>query len=128
VRSLGGTVTLRDQALQAAGKRDNGAALIEVIADKNLIVASPSALDGQHVPTLSTAASPVNNVGKGGLNVLQACDGNVRVEAGAQVVATGKSTPGRNEVTADNGTVTILGKVDPSPVAGAGCENPAPIW
>lgn len=128
LRSLAGSIALRDRAVQANGKRDNTLALIEALADKEVIVASPSVADRDHQPTVTTTATAVNNVGKGGVNVLQACDGQVHVGANAQVLATGKSAPGRNELTADSGTVTIHGTVDPAPVTGAACTDPTPLF
>jgi hypothetical protein len=59
---------------------------------------------------------------------LQSCDGSVTVEAQAQVLATGKSVAGRNELTADNGTVVVQGTVTPAPVAGTACDNPEPLF
>lgn len=70
----------------------------------------------------------MNTVGKGGMNVLQSCDGQVRVEANAWVLATGKSAPGRNELTADSGSVVIQGTVDLAPVTGVACSDPAPVF
>ncbi|MGE0681464.1 MAG: PKD domain-containing protein [Candidatus Binatia bacterium] len=128
VHSLHGAILLRDRAVQADGKRDNSVALIEVVADHDVVVASPSALDARHGPTLTTGASPVNGVGKGGINVLQSCDGSVAVEAQAQVLATGQSVPGRNELTADDGTVLVQGTVTPAPVAGTVCNDPDPLF
>jgi uncharacterized membrane protein len=125
LRSLQGTITVRDRALQASGKGDNGPAGIELIAEQDVVVATPVVVDAQHQPTMTTAAE--GNKGRGGVNLLQSCDGNILVEAGAQVVATGKGTPGTNEVTADNGAVTIQGTVDPAPVSGSACEDPAPL-
>ncbi|MGE0682822.1 MAG: VWA domain-containing protein, partial [Candidatus Binatia bacterium] len=128
LHALQGGILLRDRAVQADGKRDNSVALIEVKAGQDVVVANPSALDIQHGPTLTTGASPVNSVGKGGINVLQSCDGSVTVEAQAQVLATGQSVPGRNELTADDGTVLVQGTVTPPPVAGTACDNPGPLF
>jgi hypothetical protein len=77
---------------------------------------------------VTTAAAPVNNVGKGGENLLQSCDGSVRVEANGQVLATGKSLPGRNELTAARGSVVVQGKVEPAPVTGRPCTDPPPLF
>jgi hypothetical protein len=128
LRSLAGKIVLRDRAVQAEGKRDNSVALIEVIADQDVVLQSPSGVDGQHQPTVTTAAAPVNNVGKGGENLLQSCDGSVRVEANGQVLATGKSLPGRNELTAARGSVVVQGKVEPAPVTGTPCTDPPPLF
>ena len=128
VRSLEGSIHVQDRALQASGRGDNTAAIIELIADENVFIESPTHEDTQHGPTLSTQASIINGVGVGGTNVVQACDGNVDVAAGAEILAHGNSTPGTNELTADSGTVTVFGTVDPVLVPGPACVDPVPLF
>jgi hypothetical protein len=126
VQSLAGSIQVRDRAVQADGKGTNGAALIELVADRDIFVESPTAGDDKHQPTIATEAAAVNGVGQGGANILQACDGVVAVATGAEVLATGLSAPGINQLTADS--ISILGVVDPPPVLGPGCDNPEPLF
>lgn len=127
VRSLLGTITAKDRAFQADGRGDNQAALIELVAAGDIVVLSPAAPDSEHTPTLTSAAQTVNGVGKGGTNVLRSCQGQVRVNAGASVLATGSSVPGSNELTASGG-VTVLGTANPAAVTGVSCSNPSPLF
>ena len=86
-------------------------------------------VNGQHQPTVTTAAGENRPAGKSGTNRLQSCDTNVRVETNAQVLATGSAArTGRNELTADSGTVTVLGTVTPAPVTGAACEDSTSLF
>jgi hypothetical protein len=66
VRSLAGSIRVRDRALQADGKGANGAALIELVAEQDIVVESPTAGDTHHRPTFTTEAAAVNGVGQGG--------------------------------------------------------------
>jgi hypothetical protein len=57
VRSLAGRIVVRDRAVQADGKGANGAAVTELVADRDIEVESPMTGDAQHRPTLPTAAT-----------------------------------------------------------------------
>jgi len=126
VRALQGGIQARDRAFQADGAGDNASALIELVADGDIAIESPSTADPAHAPTLTVAARTVNGIGRGGTVVLQSCQGDVTVGAGARVLATGPSAPGISRFTGK--TVSINGVVNPPPTAGPTCEVPAPLF
>ncbi|CAB1064632.1 hypothetical protein D1BOALGB6SA_9428, partial [Olavius sp. associated proteobacterium Delta 1] len=126
LKSMQGHIRLKDRALQANGMGNNAAALIKLVAERNIIVESPAAMDESHTPAITTAARQVNCLGKGGTNLLRSCQGDVNIKAGAQIRAAGYSDPGANKMTASYGTVTVSGVVSPPEVPGISCQEAGP--
>ena len=127
VRALQGEIRARGRAFQADGRGDNAEARIELIADGGVHLESPAQADESHQPTLTTAARPVNRVARGGRNIVQSCDGNVVINPNAEVLATGDSEPGHNEIMAEKGTLSVSGRIEPTHISRPGCDNPDPV-
>ncbi len=128
VRSINGTITAKDRALQADGKGDNSAALIELIAAGGVTIQSPTANDSNHQVALTTAAAAINGTAKGGTNRIQSCSGTVEVQANAQVTANGSSQQGFNYFTAPTVTVNGSATVTPSNTSETGCSGVTPLF
>ena len=129
LRSLQGSIHVQDRAVDASGRGDNSSALIELIADQDVILHAPASPDVEHTPTLTSAATAAGNgLGMGGTNILQACDGEVVAELGTEVLASGALQSGTNELTADNGIVTVEGTVEPTLTTGTPCIDPSSLF
>jgi hypothetical protein len=103
VRALEGSISARDRALEAVGKKNNSAALIELFAEQDVELLTPAAPWGQRSPTIDVDHEQNSHQARGGTCQLRSRSGSVIVEAGAKVEAektVAKVGPG--------GTVQIL--------------------
>ena len=127
LRALTGNVSLKDRALEGEGRADNSAALIEIIADGDSRIESPSVLNSEHTPSVSTLSQTGDGSAVDGTNVLLSCDGNITIDLHSHVTAFGVSDPGDNLLTAESDGVNVNGLVARTALSHATCIDPDPI-
>jgi hypothetical protein len=87
VRSLAGSISVKDRALEAVGKKNNSEALIELFAEQDITLLSPSAPSGQNSPTINVDHVQNSHHARGGICRLRARSGSVILQSGTRVKA-----------------------------------------